>query len=203
METNDDTLTSSAAPSGDAEQLSLRLASRLEALLFVANEPIPVGQLVQALETSQDCILAALDELAQECRTRGLRLQQAAHQVQMVTAPEAAADVQKFLGLETSSKLSPAALETMALIAYQQPITRARMEAIRGVNCDGVLRTLLSRGLVAPQGRLEQAGRPIVYGTTFEFMQYFGLAALSDLPRWHEFSATAEGKDDGSGRTAH
>jgi len=113
--------------------------------------------------------------------------------VQFVTAPEAAPYVERFLNLDLSSRLSTAALETLALIAYQQPIARMQIEAIRGVNCDGVLRTLLSRGLVAPQGRLDQAGRPIVYGTTFEFLQYFGLSDLSELPALEPVQSAHEG----------
>jgi len=171
------------------EQQQLELSARVEALLFVADEPIPIQQLAQALEVSEGEILAALEILAQHCQVRGLRLQRSNRSVQFVTAPEAAADVQRFLGLESSSKLSPAALETLALIAYRQPVTRVQVEAVRGVNCDGVLRTLLSRGLVAAQGRLEQAGRPIVYGTTFEFLQYFGLSDLSQLPAWQAFGS--------------
>jgi segregation and condensation protein B len=100
----------------------------------------------------------------------------------MVTAPEAAPHIERFLDLELSSKLSAPALETLAIVAYQQPVTRAEMEAVRGVNCDSVLRTLLSKGLIEEVGRLPQAGRPIVYGTTFEFLQHFGLQDLAELP---------------------
>lgn len=100
----------------------------------------------------------------------------------MVTAPEAADYVRRFLGLELTGKLSPAALETLAVVAYRQPATRADIEAVRGVNSDSVLRTLINRGMIEEQGRLDKAGRPIVYGTTFEFLQHFGLAALEQLP---------------------
>jgi segregation and condensation protein B len=100
----------------------------------------------------------------------------------MVTAPEAADQVRRFLGLELSGKLSPAALETLAIVAYRQPVTRAQIEAIRGVNSDSVLRTLVNHGLIEEQGRLEQAGRPIIFGTTFEFLQQFGLSDLEQLP---------------------
>jgi segregation and condensation protein B len=100
----------------------------------------------------------------------------------LATVPEAGPHIERFLGLDLTSRLSQAALESLALIAYRQPITRAQVEAIRGVNCDGVLRTLLARGLVEPVGRLEQAGRPYLYGTTFQFLQYFGLDGLEQLP---------------------
>jgi len=168
----------------NSQHRDLDLRARIEALLFVADEPAPVQQLAQALEVGEREVIAALEELAKHCRERGLRLQRKNRLVQLVTAPEAASDVQRFLGLDISSRLSTAALETLALAAYRQPITRAQIEAIRGVNCDGVLRTLLSRGLIAAQGRLHQAGRPIIYGTTFEFLQYFGLADLGELPDW-------------------
>jgi segregation and condensation protein B len=172
----------------------LALPARVEALLFVADEPTPVRQLAEALEVSESEVVVALQELEVHCQERGLRLQRTDRQVQFVTAPEAAADVQRFLGLESSSKLSTPALETLALVAYRQPVTRPQIEAIRGVNCDSVLRTLLSRGLVQPQGRLEQAGRPIIYGTTFEFLQYFGLSRLSELPAWEELASHGEGE---------
>jgi segregation and condensation protein B len=100
----------------------------------------------------------------------------------MVTAPEATDHVRRFLGLELSGRLSPAALETLAIVAYRQPVTRAEIENIRGVNSDSVLRTLINRGLIEEQGRLEQVGRPIVYGTTFEFLQQFGLSSTDELP---------------------
>ena len=106
----------------------------------------------------------------------------------MVTAPEATEAVRKFLGLELESKLSPAALETLAIIAYRQPVTRAQIEGVRGVNSDSVLRTLINRGLVEDLGRLDQAGRPIIYGTSFEFLQQFGLSRLEQLPQLEDLS---------------
>jgi len=100
----------------------------------------------------------------------------------LVSAPEAAPYVERFLGLSLSGKLSAAALETLAIIAYKQPITRPQIEAIRGVNSDGALRTLMSKGLIEEVGRLDSVGHPILFGTTFEFLQYFGLSSLSELP---------------------
>jgi len=160
----------------------LDLPSGIEALLFVADEPISVRQLAQVLEASQGEVEAALERIATHYRERGLRLQRQDGVVQFVTAPEAASCVQRFLGLDLSSKLSVAALETLALVAYRQPITRAQVEAVRGVSCDGVLRTLVSRGLITALGRLDQVGRPIIYGTTFDFLQHFGLSDLGELP---------------------
>lgn len=173
----------------------LDLPSKIEALLFVADEPVGIKQLAQALEVSQSEVTTALVQLTEHRRERGLRLQCKDHLVQLVTAPEAADCVRRFLGLDSQTKLSTPALETLALVAYRQPATRAQIEAIRGVNCDSVLRTLVSRGLVVVQGRLEQAGRPIVYGTTFQFLQHFGLSDLSELPALEEFGASVGGGD--------
>ncbi len=154
----------------------------VESLLFVADEPVTSARLAAALGVELTHIDAAIGELSNSLQRRGVRLQHKGDRVQLVTMPEAAAAIERFLGLEVSPKLSPAALETLAMIAYRQPITRTQLEAVRGVNCDGVLRTLLSRGLIEEQGRLEAVGRPILYGTTFEFMQYFGLTQLQQLP---------------------
>jgi segregation and condensation protein B len=167
---------------GYSDQPALSLKSQIESLLFVANEPVHVGRLASVLQADAGQIDQALGDLAQEYADRGLRLQRKGQQVQMVTAPEAADSVRLFLGLEAGSKLSPAALETLAIIAYRQPVTRAQIEAVRGVNSDSVLRTLINLNLIEEQGRLDQVGRPIIYGTTFEFLQQFGLASLDQLP---------------------
>ena len=106
---------------------------------------------------------------------RGLRLQKEKGKFQLTTAPEYAGIVEKYLGLEIYSSLSQAALETLAIIAYKQPITRPGIDEIRGVNSDGVLRTLANKGLIEEAGRFEGPGRPILYQTTNEFMQYFGI----------------------------
>ena len=160
----------------------MELTSLIESLLFVADAPVTPAQLAAALDVEPKAVEEALDQLAADYQQRGLRLQRKAGRVQLVTAPEAAPAVERFLGLELSSKLSPAALETLAIVAYRQPVTRAQVEAIRGVNSDSVLRTLINKGLIEEVGRLEQVGRPILYGTTFEFLQYFGLQDLQDLP---------------------
>lgn len=162
----------------DQDQIELLL----ESLLFVADGPVAVSQLAKVLEVEVTSVEEALERLRRAYSQKGLRIQRQGEQVQMVTAPEAAPHIERFLGLQLKSTLSPAALETLAIIAYQQPITRAQIEAVRGVNCDGVLRTLTSKGLIEEVGRLEQAGRPILYGTTFEFLQYFGLQDLTELP---------------------
>jgi segregation and condensation protein B len=169
---------------------ALSLKAQLESLLFVADEPVSLERLASALQATPEQLEETLRVLNHEYTGRGLRLQRKGHRVQMVTAPEAAEIVGSFLGLEHSGKPSPAALETLAIIAYRQPITRAEIEAIRGVNSDSVLRTLINRGLIEEQGRLEQAGRPIIYATTFDFLQHFGLSSLEQLPRLPEMPTT-------------
>jgi len=160
----------------------LALTALVESLLFVADEPVEVATLAQALEVDMSAVEAALAELATDGMQRGVRLQRKGQQVQLVTRPEAAVYVEKFLGLETSGRLSQAALETLSIIAYRQPCTRAQIEIVRGVNCDGVLSTLLNKGLIEEVGRLETVGHPFLYGTTFDFLRHFGLKSLDDLP---------------------
>jgi segregation and condensation protein B len=167
---------------GNEQQPGLDLKAQVESLLFVANEPVPIERLASVLEVDADQVEAVLQHLEAEYQHRGMRLQRKGRRIQMVTAPEAADLVRDFLGLELSGKLSPAALETLAIVAYSQPVTRAEIESVRGVSSDSVLRTLLNRGLIEELGRLEQAGRPIIYGTTFEFLQQFGLSSLEQLP---------------------
>lgn len=166
----------------DEQDASSNGVASLESLLFVADEPVTVSRLAQALEVSPDEVEAALATLRDLCASRGVRLQRAGGRVQLVSAPEAAPYIERFLGLELRSKLSPAALESLSIIAYQQPVTRIQVEAVRGVNSDSVLRTLVRKGLIEEVGRLDSVGRPILYGTTFEFLQFFGLESLDDLP---------------------
>jgi len=160
----------------------LALAAALEAMLFVSAEPVPPAQLAAALEVSTADVEDGLDELDEALRTRGLRLQRHAGHVQLTTAPEMAELIERFLGLEAISHLSRAALETLAIIAYQQPATRPQVDAVRGVNSDGVMKSLLGKGLIQEFGRAEGIGRPILYGTTPDFLQHFGLSSLSELP---------------------
>jgi len=164
--------------SGDA------LQSVLESLLFVAASPTPLARLAQVTGATEDAVQEALEQIsaAYAAPGRGLRLLRKGDRVYLTTAPESSAFIEKFLGLDLSSKLSTAALETLAVIAYRQPLTRGDIEMIRGVNCDGVLRTLIARELVEPVGRLEQPGRPFLYGTTLQFLHYFGLDSLERLP---------------------
>lgn len=158
------------------------LTNALESLLFVSSEPVDLKDLAQALEVSLAEVETAVEQLRALYAGRGLRIQRNNGRVQMVTAPEYAPVIERFLGLENVSRLSKAAMETLAITAYRQPITRPEIDAIRGVNSDGVLRTLLARGLIEEVGRADTVGRPVLYGTTFAFLQHFGLESLDDLP---------------------
>jgi len=124
----------------------------------------------------------ALGELAAAYEGTGLRLARSGDEWQIVTAPQHAPQVASYLGADRL-RLSPASLETLSVVAYRQPVTRAEVEAIRGVNCDQTFYTLASRRLIEERGRKEAPGRPILYGTTWEFLECFGLQSLDDLPR--------------------
>lgn len=158
------------------------LVKIIEGLLFVAPEPVTINHLAAVVECPTATIETALEQLKESCHNRGIRVQRLGQKVQLVTAPELVDYIERLLGLSLSGKLSTAALETLAIIAYRQPITRPDIEAIRGVNSDGVLRTLLSKGLIEEVGRLETVGHPLLFGTSFEFLRFFGLEDLKDLP---------------------
>jgi segregation and condensation protein B len=167
----------------------------VEALLFVADGPVSLEDLARALDKDLEATVQAAKRLTEATAQRGVRIVHAGSRVQMVTMPEAGPVIERFLGLAPSGKLSAAALETLAIIAYRQPITRAQVDALRGVSSDGVIRSLLAKSLIAPTGRLEQVGRPVLFGTTFDFLQYFGVQSLDELPRLPEledYSAEAK-----------
>jgi segregation and condensation protein B len=173
-------------PSSDDE---MSIAALLESILFVSSGPVPVSRLAKALEVTTAVINNALAELEEGYHSRGLRLQWNGSEIQLTTAPNASAVIERFLGLELTTRLSQAALEVLAIIAYMQPITRPQIDQIRGVNSDGALRTLLSKGLIDELGRQETPGRPILYGTTPEFLQHFGLTMIEEMPELMEAAA--------------
>ena len=160
----------------------LDVPAALEALLFISAEPVAPSQLATALELSVSAVEQGLKQLGGELQARGLRLQSHGGRVQLTTSPEMAEAVERFLGLEATSRLSRAALETLAIVAYQQPVTRPYIEGVRGVSSDGVMKSLLGKGLVQEIGRAEGPGRPILYGTAPDFLQHFGLNSLVELP---------------------
>jgi segregation and condensation protein B len=160
----------------------LPLASQIECLLFVSGEAVSITDLALALNSTTIEIEAVLDALVESYHARGIRLQRISNKVQLVTAPEMAKKIHSFLKLEITNKLSTAALETLAIIAYRQPITKPQLEMLRGVNCDGVIHTLIARSLIQELGRADTVGKPMAYGVTSEFLQYFGLPSLQNLP---------------------
>jgi segregation and condensation protein B len=163
-------------------EIDLPLSVKLEAMLFVAAEPVTISQLATALDVSNSVVERGLNELDASLAGRGLRLQRHAGRVQLTTAPELAELIERFLGLEATSHLSRAALETLAIIAYQQPVTRPQIDAIRGVNSDSMMKSLLNKGLILESGRADGPGRPILYSTTPEFLQHFGLNSILEMP---------------------
>lgn len=160
----------------------LSLEAKIEAVLFITPTALTIKQIADSIEVTPKKVEKALDVLEENFTNRGIRLQKNRGKFQLTSAPEAAPHIEKLLNLKGTAKLSQAALETLAIIAYQQPITRPGIDAVRGVNSDGVLRNLLSKGLIEESGRSEGPGRPILYISTAEFLQHFGLSSLKELP---------------------
>lgn len=157
------------------------LGALVEALLLVAAEAPTVEELAAGAEVPREEVERALAWLEQR-DDRGWIVQRHGRRIHLATAPRFAGKVRLFLGLDLEAKLSAASLETLALVAYQQPITRAEIESVRGVDSSGVLAKLHARGLIEPVARLATVGNPIQYGTTTEFLNHFGLRSLADLP---------------------
>ena len=162
------------------------MASATEALLFASAEPLALNDLRKVLAIRMATLERVLEHLGRVLADgkRGLRLQRQGDVVRLVTAPETALYIDKLRGQQATQRLSDAALETLALIAYKQPTTRPQIEAIRGVDCTGVVNTLLARGLITEAGRLDTVGHPILYGTTLAFLQHFGLESPTQLPNY-------------------
>ena len=158
--------------------------SLIEALLFISGEPVTLAELKSGAEMPEPELKQLLDEMIAEYKERngGVLLIEIANGYQMVTNPHYAQSIRKFRSTTASSKLSMPALETLAIIAYKQPIIKAELEQIRGVNSDGVVKTLLDKRLIKIMGRKEMPGKPLLYGTTREFLEYFGLKDLTELP---------------------
>ena len=158
------------------------LVAAIESLLFVAEGPVEPASLARALNVSEAEAERALSDLASSSGGRGIRLQRAAGRVQLISAPAFGPYVERFLGAENEQHLSGAALETLAIVAYRQPVTRPMIESIRGVNSERALLTLRNRGLVEETGRAETVGHPVLFGTTMRFLEYFGLEHPGQLP---------------------
>jgi segregation and condensation protein B len=162
-----------------------QLCSAVESLLFVAGRPLEIGELRRLLLVEEKRLREAISALSDECERqgRGVRVQRTGDAVQFVSAPENARFVAVLLGLPAQVKLTTAALETLAVVAYRQPISRSQIEFIRGVNSDRALASLIQHGFVVEVGRASTVGRPALFGTTPEFLQQFGLTTLDALPR--------------------
>jgi segregation and condensation protein B len=158
------------------------LRKEAEAVLFSLGGAIELRRLADALEVDLKTLASVLDALDTSLEDRGLMLQRHDDLVQLVTRPETAAAVMRLLNPEVPGRLSPAAYETMAIIAYRQPLTKAAIEEVRGVDCERVLEGLLARGLIEERGRLEAPGTPRLFGTTMRFLQLLGVGRLEDLP---------------------
>jgi len=169
----------SAAPAADDRS---HLKGAAECVLLVAGGPVTPQQLAQTLGVPVDVAVDAVQTLAAEYAGRGLQIQSVAGGYQLCTRPEFAGYVQRFLRLDFQEPLSQAALETLAIVAYRQPVTRGEIELVRGVRSEHVLERLLERHLIREVGRRPTVGRPILYGTTEGFLRHFGLQDLSDLP---------------------
>lgn len=161
------------------------LAKIIEAILFVSGEPVQLAALAQALEVTEPEISAAADELASDYdyQRRGVCLKRFGSHIQLSTRADYAPQIEKLLQPVQKQSLSQAALETLAVIAYKQPVTKLDIEAVRGVKCDYSVQSLVNKGLIVEVGRKETLGRPILYGTTDAFLAHFGLTSLADLPQ--------------------
>ncbi|HEY7942522.1 MAG TPA: SMC-Scp complex subunit ScpB [Candidatus Limnocylindrales bacterium] len=167
-----------ATPGPGASELSV---AELEALLFVAERPLSRREIAALAGVDAETVDARLGDLEVALRDRGIRLVSDDESVQLTTAPQAGALIARYVGSDPA-RLSPAGLETLAIVAYRQPVTRGLIERIRGVDSDYVVRALMHRRLIREQGRADTPGRPYLYGTTFEFLERFGLTSLADLP---------------------
>jgi segregation and condensation protein B len=171
------------------------LVSILEALVFVADEPIPAKALADVLEEETDFVQSAIEELAREydARKSGLMLREIAGGWQITTKTEFHDEIRRFLKTRPSAKLSLAALETLAVIAYKQPVTVPEILEIRGVQSASAIKTLLDKKLIVAKGRKETVGKPMQYGTSKDFLIQFGLKDLSELPSIEDFEDLAGG----------
>ena len=154
----------------------------LEAILFVAGEPVAISDLAQALEVSEMEIMHAVEALERECERRGVTVRRYGDHLRMETRAEYAPYVERLLQPVQRQTLSQTAMETLAVIAYRQPVTKGEVEQVRGVKCDYSVQSLLHKGLIKEAGRKEALGRPILYATTDRFLEHFGISDIRELP---------------------
>ena len=168
----------------EASEAAGTLSGRIEAILFVAGEPVRIEELAKALNVSVRAVENEVTKLRDEYdfHQRGFTLKRFGHQVQLATRALYATDVVHLLQPVQKQSLSQAAMETLAVVAYKQPVTRAEVEQVRGVKCDYSIQSLVNKELIMEVGRKDTLGRPILYGTTENFLSHFGLTTLEDLP---------------------
>ena len=174
------------------------LACAVEAILFVAGEPVNVPDLAHALNLTVAEITPILDGLRDEYDRlrRGVRLNRFGMSVQLATRPDYAPYIERLLQPIQKQSLSQAAMETLSIIAYRQPVTKGEIEAVRGVKCDYSISSLLNKGLIQEAGRRETLGRPILYATTEAFLRHFGIETLDDLPVLNLPQPPADGREE-------
>ena len=171
-----------AAPDTTEDRAAIELTeAALEALLFVAERPLTRREIAALAGTDRATVDERLGDLEVSLQQRGIRLLIDADRIELATAPEGGALVARYVGVD-AVRLSPASLETLAIVAYRQPVTKSAVERIRGVDSDYTIRTLLHRRLVVELGRSDAPGRPFLYGTGFDFLERFGLTSLEELP---------------------
>ena len=190
---NDETLNQQDQPEAGGT-----LSGRIEAILFVAGEPVRVEDLARALNVTVRQIENEIVKLRDEYdfHQRGFTLKRFGHQVQLATRALYATDVVHLLQPVQKQSLTQAAMETLAVVAYKQPVTRAEVEQVRGVKCDYSIQSLMKKELIAEVGRKETLGRPILYGTTETFLAHFGLTSLEDLPPMPELPSDDKPGED-------
>jgi len=176
----EDAASDEAAQPGSAPPGDLTV-SQLEALLFVAEKPLARSEIASLAGVDRDTVDARIGDLAVHLAERGIRLIESGEKVELATAPEAGLLIARYVGAD-APRLSPASLETLAIVAYRQPCTRATIERIRGVDSEYTIRTLLHRRLIVELGRSEAPGRPTLFGTGFDFLERFGMISLDELP---------------------
>ncbi len=187
---------------GDESSPDLSLEAHLVALMFAADEPLAITDAARVLGVRPRLVEAAARQLVEE-PPRGLIVQRDAERLQLATNPGSAEFVRRLRGDDSQTRLSGAALEVLAIVAYRQPITRAEIDAVRGVNSDRALATLLAHGLVAEVGRREAVGRPSLFGTTLTFLEHLGLRSLDDLPPLPASGSSRQTSEAGSTGNAH
>ena len=166
----------------------------IEAILFVAGEAVEIKEIVRALETTEDEVARAIDALDSDYsyHRRGICLKRFGSHIQLSTRPDFAPYVERLLQPIQKQSLSQSAMETLAVVAYRQPVTKLEIEAIRGVRCDYSVQSLVNKRLIAEVDRKDTVGHPILYGTTDEFLAHFGIRSIDELPKFPEREEAAE-----------